>query len=159
MIREEWRPVVGFEKQYEVSDKGRVRNIKTGHILKPQIASKYAQVYFRVDGKQKWFKVHKLVAIAFIPNPNNYPYINHKDGNTINNNVSNLEWCTPKYNVVYSIILKNKLEIDIEEYDEYSKEQIKRYMRSYYRCNTDKYKKYYQAHKEKIKEKYREKKK
>lgn len=122
MRREIWLPVRGFEGAYEVSSWGRVRSIdrwvKTkgkarrfikGQILKPQIACGYAQVYFYVDGKQKWFKVHKLVADAFLPVP---PYlyqqlalgeigrieINHKDENTLNCYVENLEWCSSKYN-------------------------------------------------------------
>lgn len=113
-MEENWKPVIGFEGQYEVSDKGNVRSLRRliegksgtkyyrdGCILKPQTSSSYAQVYLTVDGKQKWFKVHRLVAEAFIPNPDNLPCINHKDENKLNNSVDNLEWCDYEYNSNY----------------------------------------------------------
>jgi len=53
------------------------------------------------DGDRKKFPVHRLVASTFIPNPNNYPQINHKDEDKTNNSISNLEWCTAKYNINY----------------------------------------------------------
>ena len=55
----------------------------------------------RKDNKTKQYQIHRLVAIAFLPNENNYPFVNHKDENPSNNRVDNLEWCTPKYNVNY----------------------------------------------------------
>ena len=70
--------------------------------IKPIIVSK-SQRYLRSnlwkDGKYKTFSIHRLVAEAFLPNPNNFPVVNHKDGNKLNNRVDNLEWCTQSYNV------------------------------------------------------------
>ena len=61
------------------------------------------KVDLKKNGIRKNFKVHRLVAEAFIPNPNNYPEINHIDSNPLNNKVDNLEWCNHKYNIRYSI--------------------------------------------------------
>lgn len=87
---------------YQVSNLGRVRN-NQGKILKQQIRKGYCDVGLYIKGvyQPKIVKVHKLVAKAFIPNPNNYPVINHKDENKQNNCVNNLEWCTQQYNLRY----------------------------------------------------------
>ena len=116
---EVWRPVKGYEGYYEVSDQGRVRSLDRtvrganamsdsypinlkGCILKPGIASRgYRQVILCRDGVKKHCGVHRLVAEAFIPNPDNLPQVNHKDENTSNNIVSNLEWCDTVYNINY----------------------------------------------------------
>lgn len=85
-----------------VVGKDRKRRLIKGHILKQQFTQKgYLQVEFSVDGKTIHRKVHRMVAITFISNPNNYPEINHKDCNPKNNAVSNLEWCTHQYNNAY----------------------------------------------------------
>lgn len=63
----------------------------------------YSVVGIRVDGKQKTVKIHRLLAQTFIPNPDKLPFVNHIDENTSNNALSNLEWCTPKYNSNYSV--------------------------------------------------------
>ena len=101
-IKEEWKDIQGYEGLYQVSNKGRVKSTRNNIILKPMISDKG---YYHVDlynkDNRKSCKVHRLVAQAFIPNPNNYPVINHKDENTINNQVSNLEWCTAQYNHDY----------------------------------------------------------
>lgn len=97
---ENWRAVVGYEGLYEVSDCGNVRSlnwrskgITKSLWLKPTRYG-YRQVYLSKNGKGKMFLVHRLVATAFIPNPDSLPVINHIDENKINNCVSNLEWCT-----------------------------------------------------------------
>lgn len=108
-IGEIWRPVKGYEGLYEVSNKGRVRSLHGGRIriLKPNPNKKG---YMRINlfkggnGKHKMYEVHRLVAIAFLPNPFNLPCINHKDENTSNNCVENLEWCTKKYNSRYGTV-------------------------------------------------------
>lgn len=98
---EEWRIISKFPK-YEVSSKGRIRKISTNKLLyiKEHTAG-YRQVIIQEKGKKYYLYIHRLVAEAFIPNPNDYPYINHKDECKHNNNVDNLEWCTPKYNANY----------------------------------------------------------
>ena len=85
----------------EVSSFGRVRSEK-GHYYKIcHNSSGYLYVGFRINGKYFNKRVHRLVAQTFLPNPDNLPQVNHKDCNTKNNNVENLEWCTPKYNCQY----------------------------------------------------------
>lgn len=100
--KETWQPVVGFEETYEVSSYGRVRNRLNGYILKqfPNI-KKYLYVNLQKDKKHFGRQVHRLVAMAFIPNPDNLPQINHKDENKQNNHIDNLEWCTNEYNARY----------------------------------------------------------
>lgn len=98
---EEFREVVGFEGLYEVSNYGRVR--RNGRILKPWKNRKgYLHVDLSKNGIRRKALIHRLVAQSFIPNPNNYPEINHKDENKTNNAVDNLEWCTREYNNNYS---------------------------------------------------------
>ena len=106
MNKEIWKPILGYEGLYEVSSKGRVRSIERrgtkGKILKPAIHIKgYYQYALTKDSVTKWHKAHRLVAIAFIPNPHNLPCVNHKDERPENNCVENLEWCDYHYNNTY----------------------------------------------------------
>ena len=98
---EVWKDIEESGGRYEVSNKGRVRNKETQHILKPGIKCGYEQVALRCGAITKHRNIHRLVAIAFIPNPKNLGYVNHIDENKKNNNVENLEWCTCQYNVTY----------------------------------------------------------
>jgi hypothetical protein len=104
-----WKPIQGFEGLYEISNYGRVKSIGSYNACKRGIMNPmvdldgYLHVRLYNDGISKDISVHRLVAIAFIPNPNNYKYVNHKDENTMNNSVTNLEWCTNSYNLIYSI--------------------------------------------------------
>lgn len=91
---------------YEVSNLGRVRN-KEKRILKFSKSHGYYHIVFSIKGKQLTRTIHRLVAEAFIPNPNNYPCVNHKDEVRTNNKVDNLEWCTYEYNLNYGN--RNKL--------------------------------------------------
>lgn len=95
-----WKKIDGF-KNYSVSDTGLVRNDVTKRILKPQITRGRYYVHPCEKGKWRNMYVHRIVAKAFIPNPENKPQINHKDGNPKNNNVSNLEWCTNRENQIH----------------------------------------------------------
>lgn len=94
---------MGRVKSLERKCRCRSNGIKTIHckILTPGVDKGYLKVNLRKDNKTKQYQIHRLVAIAFLPNENNYPFVNHKDENPSNNRVDNLEWCTPKYNVNY----------------------------------------------------------
>ena len=95
-----WKIIEGFT-DYKVNENGEVYSIKRNKILKQYEKKNYLGVYLYQDNKRKFRLAHRLVANAFIPNPNNLPQINHKDENSKNNNVENLEWCTQKYNNNY----------------------------------------------------------
>ena len=105
-ILEEWRPIDGGNGRYEVSNYGKVRSFARknhqGKILAahPQ-DNGYLAVSLQIHGKQKLITIHRLVAQAFIQNPNNLPQINHKDEDKTNNCAWNLEWCTVAYNLAY----------------------------------------------------------
>jgi hypothetical protein len=101
-MEEEWRDVVGYEGLYQVSNLGRVKSLfRYKKILKQTIRRGYYQVELFKNMKGKIFPVHRLVAMAFLPNHHCYPCVNHKDEIKTNNNVNNLEWCTYKYNSNY----------------------------------------------------------
>lgn len=98
-----WREIKNFEN-YEVNEFGEIRNKKTKHILKHSINEKgYHKVILSKNNQKFKTGVHRLVAIAFIPNPNNYKEVNHIDENKSNNHYSNLEWCDRKQNIEHSI--------------------------------------------------------
>ena len=88
---------------YSISNDGQVRNDKTNKILSQSTQQDYKHVTLNIDGKAKRMKVHRLVAQTFLENPENKPYVNHKDGNRSNNNVSNLEWVTPSENTKHAV--------------------------------------------------------
>ena len=181
---EEWRPVVGYEGLYEVSNTGRVRSLdkydSMNRFLRGRILRLFtdglgylrAQLYS--NSKRKSFLVHRLVAQAFIPNPDNLPQVNHRDENPSNDNVENLEWCDAKYNSNYgtrndrirTTRLRNgtstglsREEYSKKWYQEHKNEQDK-WHKEYYQENKDKRreynKKYYQENREKICERQKE---
>lgn len=95
-------PISGYETNYDITDTGKVFSKISGKYLTPTIDTDgYKIVGLFLNGTQKKKKVHRLVAEAFIPNPNNYNQVNHKDENPQNNNVDNLEWCDCQYNINY----------------------------------------------------------
>lgn len=99
-IIESWKEVT---RLHEVSNKGNIRNTLTKKGLKPWVGTTgYYHIKILVNGKKKNLKLHRLIAIAFIPNPENKKYVNHKDGNKLNNTVTNLEWCTHKENMEHA---------------------------------------------------------
>lgn len=101
-LNEIWRKSLTLD-DFSVSNLGRVRNDKTNHIRKPQDnGNGYLQIGVKIDGKLKQFYIHRLVAEAFIPNPENKPQVNHLDYNKYNCAASNLEWTTAKENLNYS---------------------------------------------------------
>lgn len=102
-MKEIWKDIPGYELHYEVSNTGKVRNKRSGKILKPFTNSNnHFMVGLSINGNTKRFLVHRLIALVFLQNPKNLPIINHKDGNPSNNNVENLEWCTQKHNIHHS---------------------------------------------------------
>ena len=125
-MQEEWKFISGFESHYMISNLGRVRRLQytqvdtygTGRTrtyaekLVPQYISNsgYLQVDLRTRTQRKRVNVHRLVAQAFIPNPDNLPCVNHKDENKTNNCVDNLEWCTKSYNNSYGTGRKKMVE-------------------------------------------------
>lgn len=140
-MEEVWRDIKGYEGIYQVSNLGRVKsldrkirhskskflNVK-GKVLKPKIGtSGYLEVDLRQNGKHQHCRIHRLVAQAFIPNPNNFPIVNHKDENKLNANVNNLEWCNSKYNSNWGTAIErtvNKKSIKIIQIDKDSNKII-----------------------------------
>lgn len=105
-MKEIWKVAPGYERDYEVSNRGRIRSHRRGRvkILKPIVErwnGYLAVTLYDTDGKAHKEKIHRLVALAFVPNPHNYPVTNHKDENKQNNYETNLEWCTVAYNTSY----------------------------------------------------------
>lgn len=94
------KPIPGWEGIYEVSEDGRVFSLITGKEKKTFMSSNgYKRVTLWHNGKQKKYSVHRLVAMAFLDNPNDYPQVNHIDGNKLNNRLENLEWCSQEMNI------------------------------------------------------------
>lgn len=140
MENEIWKPVVGYQGLYEVSNKGRVRSMNRvtkgrwgtqsfrGTILKAANRTKgsknspfyYQGVNLHKDGKSKNMNVHRLVAEAFIPNPHNYPIVNHIDENPSNNDVDNLEWCTQKHNQNHGTLPERRRQLRHKKVNQYS---------------------------------------
>lgn len=110
-IEEIWKPVVGYEGIYEVSDLGRIKRVlpargtRVGHILTPCKGKKGYLTTRLVDknGKCSSVKFHRIVCKAFHPNPLNLPQVNHKDTDKANNRANNLEWCTNEHNVKHKV--------------------------------------------------------
>ena len=124
--KEKWKPVTKshFKKAYEVSNLGRVRSkdrwiwtgghkyLRKGKILRPNINKHngYFYVVLSYQGLQKDFTVHSLVAGAWVPRKKGLIFINHKNENKLDNRACNLEWCTPRYNVLYNGLSKRQAE-------------------------------------------------
>lgn len=103
---EEWRVVPETNEKIEVSNYGRVRSLLRGepYVLKATPDKKgYLRLKITINRVPKSYKVHRLVANSFIPNPNELPQVNHIDGDKTNNCVDNLEWCTNQDNVIHAI--------------------------------------------------------
>ena len=134
-MEEIWKDIKGYEGLYQISNLGNVKSLsrtmenkgtfgKIYHIkekiMKPKIDKGYYRIGLTKNKIRKYFAVHRLVAIAFIENPDNLEIINHKDENPLNNKVDNLEWCTQQYNINYGTGMerrKAKQSIKINQYD------------------------------------------
>lgn len=101
----EFVPIIGYENRYAINKLGQVKNIKTNKLLKPYtngVGYNRIGLYDGTKKRSKEFYIHRLLAIHFIPNPLNKQFINHIDGNTQNNDLSNLEWCTKSENGIHA---------------------------------------------------------
>ena len=105
MTKEIYKDVVGYEGIYQVSNLGNVKSLHkkslNGFVLKPKKSHGYCRVGL-FDKKHKYFMIHRLVALAFIPNPNDYPFINHINGIKNDNRIENLEWVTHSQNILHA---------------------------------------------------------
>ena len=176
---EEWRPVVGYEGLYEVSSYGRVRSLDKyvkgkgesyrlhkGKVLSPVIKDNgYLQLKLYCNGKFYKKYVHRLVAQAFIPNPDNLLEVNHIDEDKINNRADNLEFCDHKYNMNFGT-RQERYRSTMLERGYWTGLSEKKYKKKYYQENRDKIcdgrRSYYQKNRDRIcerqKEYYRKKK-
>ncbi len=105
LTNEIWRDIAGFNGDYQESNYGRTKSFKRGNvkILKPSVSRNgYLYINLKSNGVHKRYLVHRLVAILFIPNPDNKPQVNHIDGNKQNNRVNNLEWVTSSENITHA---------------------------------------------------------
>lgn len=119
---EVWKDIKGYEGLYQISNLGNIKSVDRavkrvswgkehivvfhGKILKPYISDRgYLRLMLSKNGIEKAHKIHKLVAIAFVDNPNGYKEVNHIDGNKLNNHVDNLEWCSRSQNIRHAISL------------------------------------------------------
>lgn len=138
MSEEIWKPISGFEGLYEISTKGRVKSLARmvttgfGVRFKPEIMMKlqdsqgYRNVQLKVNGRFKNYRIHRLVAETFLPNPNNFTEVNHIDEDKSNSNLENLEWVSREQNMNWGTInvrmsQKQKLTVKFRRRDEHGR--------------------------------------
>ena len=115
-MEEIWKDIEGYEGLYQVSNLGNVKSLNYRQTKREKILKSvndkdgYLFVSLCKNSVIKHYSIHRLVADVFIDNPNNYPQVNHKDENKTNNNVDNLEWCSPKYNTNYGTTINRRSE-------------------------------------------------
>ena len=115
MENEIWKPIDGYEGLYLVSNTGKIKTLSrpvkcrknsdrilSERILSPILRKGYFAIGLSKDNNFKRYSLHRLIAIAFIPNPDNKPHINHKNGIKTDNRSVNLEWCTPSENLIHA---------------------------------------------------------
>ena len=123
-MKEIWKDIPEYEGYYQISNLGRIKSLHNYRgkesIIKPRIKQEYLTIGLRKNNVRKWKRIHRLIAEAFIPNPNNYPVVNHKNENKLDNRIENLEWCTVGYNNTYGSRLKRvkqKVSKPVIQYD------------------------------------------
>lgn len=160
-MKKEFTEVVGYEGLYIINKTGNIISLNYARMnIMKELKYKsdkdgYIVVGMTKDKRVKWEKVHRLVAKTFIPNPNNYPCVNHKDENPSNNNVDNLEWCTHKYNNNYGnhpkkLSITNSKRWDNKEFREKQSKRMSNYMKQ--KCSNADYieTKIEQSHKKEV---------
>lgn len=145
-MEEIWKDIEGYEGYYQVSNLGRVRRLDhyvdtaincvskrlfRGRILTPNNKERYKKVLLSKNGIKRKFYIHRLVAAAFIPNPNNYPVVNHKDENPSNNSADNLEWCTQEHNINWNDVIKRKVAPKLRKTEEEKRINKRRYIETH----------------------------
>ena len=120
-MEELWRPIPNYEGYYEASNLGRIRSVyRYKRVLKPMISNTgYERVDLFKNRHRKQYSVHRLVAITFVDNPDNKPFVNHRDENKINNCADNLEWVTHVENCRYGTAIERRT-----KHFDYSKRKI-----------------------------------
>ena len=121
-MKEIWIDIPGYEGMYQASNRGNIRSLdrlvkhvcgmrkEKGRILKQRLLRSYMSASLRKNGKLKCCFAHRLIALAFLPNPDGLKEVNHKDECKTNNNVRNLEWCSHSYNISYGTARKRSAE-------------------------------------------------
>ena len=173
---EEWKSIPGYEGLYEVSNLGRVKSLEKyrynnggkqllkERILRPiKTRTGYFILSLYKNKTYKYYLIHRLVALTFIPNPDNLPMVNHLDEDKTNNRVENLEWCTAKYNSNYGTSIERAINTKIKNgycNKEFcfldSKERKKLYNKQYRQEHKEELKEYRNKNKEHYKELHRE---
>lgn len=133
MNLENFKSLDFYDKNYLINEDGKVYSLYTNKFLNPSKSDK-GYLYVTLKGLKK-FRVHRLVALMFLCNPNNLPQINHKDGNKENNNVDNLEWCSNDYNQKHASMLglkKSKKAVEQRHFrKDITKEKCKELYKNY----------------------------
>lgn len=121
------KDIPNYEGLYAITEDGNVWSYRNNRFIKSFLRKNgYMQVLLVKDGTKKSWKVHRLVALTYLPNPNNYPEVNHKDENRINNCVDNLEWCPHDYNCNYGERLNRISDSNTKRFNIYTDNDLKR---------------------------------